>query len=98
MLQTEGDNLSEEAEETPETQEYQTLVTGAQAIEFAQGTKDFIVNSGHLELLHQMVQLQYALKRIQLKTNKKQTSIEQFITVNNLTWIKKYFIQISYIL
>jgi hypothetical protein len=85
MLQTEGDNLSEEAEETSETQEYQTLVTGAQAIEFAQGIKDFIVNSGHPELLDQVVQLQYALKRIQLETNKKQTSIEQFITVNNLT-------------
>ena len=85
MLQTEGDNLSEEAEETSETQEYQTLVTGAQAIKFAQGIKDFIVNSGHPELLDQVVQLQYALKRIQLETNKKQTSIEQFITVNNLT-------------
>ena len=32
MLQTEGDNLSEEAEETSETQKYQYLVTGAQAI------------------------------------------------------------------
>ena len=85
MLQTEGDNLLEEAEETSETQEYQTLVTGAQAIKFAQRIKDFIVNSGHPKLLDQVVQLQYALKRIQLETNKQQTSIEQFITVNNLT-------------